>query len=259
MKYRHHRSAKIVITWAFATVLTSAVFLELFFFRQRMFVPVRAAVKPTGFKLVKAFPFLKEDSLKEWEEKVFKGKVVYRIEKEGDASYVRALSDAASSALYYRIKMDARNRHPMIRWKWRVEKFPAKSMAETLERKEEDDFAARMYVIFPAMFITNWKVLEYIWTETIPAGTTGTSPLSKNIKLIVLEQGLSKDKKWASEERDIYSDYVKLFGRVPEHNIGAIAFMTNTEHTGTSADAAYGDIEIGYMEDPGDKKERGRP
>lgn len=259
MKCRYHRSARIVITWAFATALTSAVFLELFFFRQRMFVPASLAEKTAKFRLVKAFPFIKENSLKEWEEKVFKGKVMYRIEKERGVSYVRASSDNSASALYYRIKMDAKNRRPTMKWKWSVEKFPTKKAPEVLGGETEDDFAARVYVIFPAMFITNWKVLEYIWAETIPSGTIGTSPYSKNIKLIVLEQGLNKDKKWASEERDIYSDYVKLFGRKPEYNIGAIAFMTNTEHTGTSADAMYGDIAIGYREDPDVKKEGGRP
>ncbi len=222
-------------------------------------MPAGPAEKTGKVKPVKTFSFLKEDSLAEWEEKIFKGKVVYKIEKENGLSYVRASSSNAASALYYRINMDAKNRRPMMRWKWRVEKFPAKKMPETLEGKDEDDFAARVYVIFPAMFITNWKVLEYIWTETIPSGTTGTSHYSKNIKLIVLQQGPDKDKKWASEERDIYSDYVKLFGRAPEHNVGAIAFMTNTEHTGASADAVYDDIEIGYMEDPGVKKEGGRP
>lgn len=226
-----------------------------------MFLPVRAAENAAHpkLRLVKTFQFSGEDPLREWEEKIFKGKVAYRIEKENGLSYVRASSDNAASALYYRIKMDAKSRHPVIKWKWRVRKFPVKSMAETLESEEGDDFAARVYVIFPAVFITNWKVLEYVWTETIPAGTTGTSHYSKNIKLIVLEQGPDKDAKWVSEERDIYSDYVKLFGRAPEHNIGAIAFMTNTEHTGTSADAMYDDIEIGYMEDPGVRKEGGGP
>jgi hypothetical protein len=123
--------------------------------------------------------------------------------------------------------------------------------------ENEDDFAARVYVIFPAMFITNSKVLEYVWSETLPAGTTGTSPYSGNIKLMVLTQGGSKNNAWVSEERDIYSDYVKLFGKPPEYNVGAIAFMTNTEHTGTSAEAAYDDIVIGYKEEIGANEGRG--
>jgi hypothetical protein len=98
------------------------------------------------------------------------------------------------------------------------------------------------------MFFTNSKVLEYIWSETLLEGMIGTSPYSKNIKLIVTRSGANQDKKWFREDRDIKADYMKAFGRSPEHDIGAVAFMTNTEHTGTSADAMYDEIKLGYKE-----------
>lgn len=196
--------------------------------------------------LVKWFPFSEENSLKEWEEKIFKGKVVYRIEQVQPLSYVRATSDKAASALYYKTKVDAKRRQPVISWKWKVEKFPVKKLPESLETKDEDDFAARVYVIFPAAFFTNSKVLEYIWAETLPKEFVGTSSYSKNIKLIVARSGPNKDGEWFLEERDIALDYKKVFGRTPEYDIGAVAFMTNTDHTGTSADAMYDEIALGY-------------
>ena len=49
--------------------------------------------------LVKYFPFSEDTALKEWEEKIFKGRVAYRIEKDGAQSYVRATSENAASAL----------------------------------------------------------------------------------------------------------------------------------------------------------------
>ncbi|MDP2928634.1 MAG: DUF3047 domain-containing protein [Candidatus Omnitrophota bacterium] len=197
---------------------------------------------------VKDFPFNEENALKEWEEKIFKGKVVYRIEKGQTLSYVRATSNKTASALYYKIKLDAKKRDPVISWKWNVDKFPEKKIGESLETENEDDFAARVYVIFPAIFFTNSKVLEYIWAETLPEGMIGTSPYSKNIKLIVTRSGPNKDKKWFQEDRDITADYMKAFGAKPEYNIGAVAFMTNTEHTLTSADAMYDEIKLGYKE-----------
>ncbi len=226
-------------------ILIAAVIL----YRYNVYIFKKAAREvPSKYKilLVKFFPFSTENALREWEEKVFRGKVVYEIEKNQDLSYVRATSDKTASALYYKIKVDAKRRYPVVSWKWKVEKFPAKKSAESLETQNEDDFAARVYVIFPAMFITNSKVLEYVWAETLPVEKSGTSPYSKNIKLVVLESGLSKDSSWAREERDIVSDYIKMFGRAPEYDIGAVAFMTNAEHTGTSADAMYDDIKISY-------------
>lgn len=199
-------------------------------------------------EIVKWFPFSQENSLKEWEEKIFKGKVIYRIEKGQDLSYVRATSDKTASALYYRIKLDAKRKNPIISWKWNVDKFPEKKGAESLETENEDDFAARVYVIFPALFFTNSRVLEYIWAETLPEGLIGTSPYSKNIKLIVVKSGPNKDKKWFQEDRDVAADYMKAFGKRCEYDIGAVAFMTNTEHTLTSADAMYDEIKLGYKE-----------
>lgn len=195
------------------------------------------------------FPFTDEAALREWEEKIFKGKVIYSVEKDSGLSYVRADSRSAASALYYKIKADSKRRRPVLSWKWRVERFPAKQSPESLEAKNEDDFAARVYVIFLSKFIMNSKVVEYIWAEDLPIGTIGTSPYSKNIKLIVLQSGPAKDGKWAAEERDAVGDYVLVFGGMPEHDIGAISFMTNTEHTGTSADAMYDDIKLGYMKE----------
>jgi hypothetical protein len=209
---------------------------------------------------VRIFPFSEENALKEWEEKIFRGKVVYRIEKDQDLSYVRAKSQKAASALYYKIKLDARKKHPTISWKWNVRQFPDKNRPESLETENEDDFAARVYVIFPARFFTNSKVLEYIWSERLPAGLTGTSPYSKNIKLIVARSGPNPDGRWHSEERDIAADYLKVFARPPEYDIGAVAFMTNTEHTGTSADSMYDEISLGYKEGiKGKAKEGERP
>jgi len=194
-------------------------------------------------KIVKYFPFSTENSLNEWEEKVLKGKVVYRIERGATFSHVKAESSKAASALYYRVKMDA-GRNPVISWKWRVWKFPEKSLPEKIEDTKEEDFAARVYVIFPAAFFTNSKVVEYIWSETLPAGTWGISGYSKNIRVLVLETGKSDE--WIFEKRDIVEDYVKLFGEKPRLNVGAISFMTDADSTKTSALAVYDEITIGY-------------
>lgn len=231
----------------FLFISATVVIAGLLFFAYSIFFK-RAPKELQKAEVVKSFPFSESGALKEWEEKIFKGRVVYRIEEGQTLSYVRAMSDKTASALYYRIKMDAKNKYPVISWKWNVNKFPEKKTAESLETENEDDFAARVYVIFPAMFFTNSKVLEYIWSETLPEGMIGTSPYSKNIKLMVVQSGPNPDKKWFQEDRDIVADYIKAFGRKCEYDIGAVAFMTNTEHTGTSADAMYDEIRLGYKE-----------
>jgi len=193
--------------------------------------------------IVKYFPFSRDSSLKEWEEKILRGHVLYLIEKGPELSYVRAKSDKTASALYYKINIKMEKR-PVISWRWRVEKFPDRKEPETIEGKKEEDFAARVYVMFPAAFFTRTKVIEYIWAKTLPVGTFGRSGYSKNIKVLVLEQGPSLE--WRAEKRNIYEDYIKLFGEEPTLSIGAIAFMTDADSTKTSAEALYDEIRLGF-------------
>lgn len=213
---------------------------------------VKAVAVPTPSKypmtLVSWFPFSDSEALRDWEEKVFKGRVLYTVEKDNILSFVQAKSDASASALYYKVSLDPQ-KAPIISWRWRVEKFPEKTKPENIESQDEHDFAARVYVIFPTFFVTNSKVLEYIWAKDLPAGTRGTSPYSRHIKLMVLETGPAKKGEWRTEERDIIADYIKAFGEPPNKDVGAVSFMTNAEHTGTSAEAMYDDIKLGYKDE----------
>ncbi|MBN2453445.1 MAG: DUF3047 domain-containing protein [Candidatus Omnitrophica bacterium] len=209
----------------------------------------QSAIPRFKIERIKLFPFTDNSALKEWEEKVFKGRVAYGVEKEDTFSYVHARSQSAASALFYKIKLDTRRMRPVLRWKWKVGKFPEKKSPENLESEVEHDFAGRVYVVFPTLFLLDSHVLEYIWAEKLPVGSMGTSPYSKNIKLMVLESGIPEDGGFISEERDIVADYAKAFGNPPRLNAGAIAFMTNAEHTASSADGMYDEIEVGYKEE----------
>jgi hypothetical protein len=231
-------------------IILASFLAAIYHFYTRIFQKKRgAAILKYSVEPIQGFSFPDSGSLKAWEEKIFKGKVAYDIEKDGDLAYVKAKSDKAASALYYRISVDAKKRYPVITWKWRAKEFPTKKFEESLNKENEDDFAARFYVIFPAMFITNYKVLEYVWAEKLSPDTIGTSPYSKNIKLMVLRTGVDKNNEWFTEERDIVSDYTRMFGTPPEANIGAIAFMTNAEHTLSSAEALYDEIVVGYKKE----------
>ena len=81
-----------------------------------------------------------------------------------------------------------------------------------------------------------------------------TSPYSRNLQLIVAECGKGERNEWVSEYRDIYEDYVMAFGEEPKLNIGAIAFMTDADSTGSTAESFYDEIKIGYQMDEGESK-----
>jgi len=195
---------------------------------------------------VKSFSFSNKDSLKEWNEKVLNGRTNYIAESKDEESYIRAVSDGTCSAMYYQIKLDA-DKHPFLSWRWRVALFPNKACPDNLCSKAEDDYAARMYVIFPAIFFANSKALEYVWTKDSTPGTIVSSPYSANIKVIIVESGEKAE--WEAVERDIYKDYLKAFGSKPKLGIGAISFMCDSDSTKSKAEAFFDDIKIFYKKE----------
>ena len=199
--------------------------------------------------LPKWFIFNKEKALKEWQEKVFKNKVMYSVQSEEEA--LLAKSEEGCSGLFYRIGFSPKE-FPMISWQWQVIEFPAKATDQSrpIDEKdgwiERDDYAARVYVIFPSLNFSKTKCIEYIWDQDLPEGTVMTSPYFGNIKLIVTESGRANMGKWVLEERNIYEDYIKVFGEPPRRNVGAIALMTDTDNTLSTAEALYKNIKVGY-------------
>ena len=205
-----------------------------------------------SYDMPKWFPFNKESSLHEWQEKIFKNRVVYSVESEKKDGYLLAKSDKACSGLVYRMSFDSR-KFPMMSWEWKVVKFPDKAQTDSAKTGwiEKDDYAARVYVVFPSWNFLNIKSIEYIWDENLPEGTISTSPYFGNIKLIVTESGMKNLNKWVAEERNIYEDYKKCFKATPSL-VGAIALMTDTDNTLSTAEASYKNIRVGYKNDPFD-------
>lgn len=199
-----------------------------------------------SYDLPKWFPFDKENSLREWQEKIFQNKVLYRVESGQSGGYLLAKSDKACSGLFYRISFDAR-KLPFMSWQWKVTQFPDKTKPGNTKDGwiEKDDYAARVYVIFPSWNFMSTKSIEYVWDENLPEETISTSPYFGNIKLIVAESGRKNMGQWVFEQRNIYEDYKKSFrGALP--GVGGIALMTDTDNTLSTAEASYRNIRVGY-------------
>lgn len=216
-----------------------------------VFIVIFSVSSIFGAKLPKKFPFKKENALDEWEEKIFKGRVIYSVKVKKTDGYLSAYSKNTASGIIYRIRFYPK-REPMVSWKWKVLKFPKKEKLGTSygDWIEQDDYAARFYVIFPRLAFNLTKSLEYVWDKDLPEGTIITSPYSKNIKIIVIESGNRNLRRWVFEERDVYEDFKKAFGREPGE-VGAIAIMTDTDNTASTAEAHYDEIKVGYKKDEG--------
>jgi len=182
---------------------------------------------------------------------------VYSLVKDGEAVVVKAESRASASGLIRETKIDPRE-FPILQWRWKVGNVLKKG---DVRRKEGDDYPARIYVTFEydpqkLSFLDRTKyglvkafygqypplaALNYIWESQAPKGTLVPNPFTERAMMIVVESGAEKLNQWITEERNIPEDYRRAFGEDPPM-INGVALMTDTDNTGESAVAYYGDI-----------------
>jgi len=174
-----------------------------------------------------------------WEEKSFKGKTFYQVTKHENQWCIKATSHSSASALLYKINYDPRDL-PILTWRWKVDHVLSKGNALI---KEGDDYAARVYIVFPSSFFWNTTALSYIWANKLPQGKGIPNPFNSNSKMIAVETGSARTGRWVVEKRNVLEDYRRVFGLDPP-KAGAIAIMTDTDNTGEEAVAYYGPIRI---------------
>ena len=178
-----------------------------------------------------------ETGLQGWSSKIFQGETSYRIVEDGGHQVLEANSRAAASGLVFETEYDPREL-PILTWRWKVADIIAGGDSRT---KAGDDYAARIYVVFPHWFFPKTRTLNYIWANRLPRESVQANAFTGNAMMIAVESGTEKIGEWLTERRDIVADFRRAFGEDPPR-VGAIAIMTDTDNTGTAAMAWYGDI-----------------
>ena len=175
-----------------------------------------------------------------WEQKSFSGETRYDVVSDGAGKVLHARSQGAASGLFFKREYRLQD-YPLLSWRWKVrEIIPGGDETQ----KSTDDYAARVYVVFPHWFFPKTRTISYIWGNKLARGTVLPSPYTGNAQMVAVESGTEKVGEWLTEERNVLEDYRKFFGAEPPA-VGAIAIMTDTDNTGTSAEAWYDDLQIG--------------
>lgn len=181
----------------------------------------------------------------------------YSLVDDRGITVVRAEANASASGLSRNIKVNPAE-YPNLQWRWKIANVLKNS---DIRSKAGDDYPARVYVIFDyplekLSFTERTKLrmaralhdpnlpaatLCYVWDGKAPAGTIVSSPYTDRVRLIVVESGASRVNQWLTIERDVAADFKAAFGEAAPP-ISAIAIATDTDNTGESAVAFYGDI-----------------
>jgi hypothetical protein len=181
----------------------------------------------------------------------------YTLVKDGNVVVVKAVAEASASGLTREIKINPKE-YPIVQWRWKIMNILKNG---DVHKKESDDYPARIYITFEydgskLGFFEKAKyqmvkllygevpplaAINYIWESKAPVGTMVPNPYTDRVMMFVVESGSPKLDQWVNEERNVYEDYKKAFGEEPPM-ISGVAIMTDTDNTGESATAYYGDI-----------------
>ena len=189
----------------------------------------------------------------------------YFLTRLDNKTVIQAVSHTSASAYYNPVTVSPAE-FPVIHWQWQIQHVIKKGDVNT---RAGDDYAARIYISFEydtkrlsgldRVKYNLYKllhdkppplaVLNYIWANRSPIGTIVNNAYSDRVKMIVIQSGNANAGKWIHEQRNIVEDYTRAFGEQPG-NINGIAIMTDTDNTGESAIAWYGDITFSKMTSP---------
>lgn len=170
---------------------------------------------------------------------------------------LRALAERSASGLKQRLDVVAAER-PLVAWHWRVVDLIA--AADNQDRYSEDA-PARLMLFFDgdkatlppreqmlletAHLLTGqeppYATLMYVWENRFAAGTVLPNAFTQQVKMIVIGTGRDRIGTWKAFERNYVDDYRRVFGTEPGRLIG-VGIMTDTDNTGESVEAFYGDI-----------------
>jgi len=181
----------------------------------------------------------------------------YALVQDGERVVVRADARAGASGLIRDIRIDP-HAYPVVAWRWKVANLLERA---DIARRDGDDYPARLYIVFRSdheelgawekikiFFYRLWfreepptGALNYIWDAHAPPGAIVPNAYTARVRMIVVESGAANLNRWMTVERNLADDYRAAFGRAPPPVVG-VAIMTDTDNTGESATAWYGDI-----------------
>lgn len=179
----------------------------------------------------------------------------YDLVRADSTVVVRARSENGASGLITHKRIDLAQ-YPILEWRWKVAKTPTSA---DITQDTTDDAAARLYVTFDYEGLglvdriklallrqfgyaeAPSRALNYVWATHRPPEAAHPSPYTDQIMMLPVRSGSTQTDRWVDERRNVRADYRQLFGEDPPP-VNGVVLMTDTDNTGGTAHAFYGDI-----------------
>ncbi len=181
----------------------------------------------------------------------------YKFVDDGSEVVLSAHAVAAASALNAKVKFDIKAA-PVIQFRWKIASLIGGADNRVAAK---EDSPVRVILGFDgdrskltlgektasllAKSATGRELpyaqLMYVWSNTYPVGTVIPNPHTKRIQMVVAASGPANVGKWLALSRNVTEDFRKAFGEDPGPLID-VGVMTDTDNTGATVDAWYGDI-----------------
>lgn len=165
------------------------------------------------------------------------------VEPDGN-HYLKVESAQSYSAKGVHITFDPK-RCPHVSWRWRVS-----NVIETadLARKEGDDAAAKLYVVFAGP--SGWnpfdrRILVYLWDSAAPVGAIVSNAwLPDKERMVIVESGKTKVGRWIDEQVHLFDDFKRAFPGEEPGDVEGLAFLADTDNTQSQVTAGFDDLVI---------------
>ncbi|CAN7802661.1 DUF3047 domain-containing protein [Paraburkholderia hospita] len=183
----------------------------------------------------------------------------YTLVHDGSTTVLQADASHSASALMHEGNIDLA-RTPVVAWRWKAER-PIEGADNRAGSKE--DAPARLVFAFDGdksklslfdrakMDVAKrmggqdlpYATLMYIWSTTATPGSVIANPHTGRVQMIVVSGQPGDAGQWQSLRRNIVQDYERVFHE-PPGRITGYGLLTDTDNTGATARAWYGDVQF---------------
>jgi hypothetical protein len=179
-----------------------------------------------------------QGNLSAWYEESFVGNTQYQLIEDEQGLVLEAFTEASASGLFRTIDIDLSST-PYLNWSWKVENIYSEN--DELSRSG-DDYPVRIFVVVSGgIFFWNTRAVNYVWSSNQAVGSRWESAVTRNAMMLAVNSGDAELGQWRYGKRNIREDFKNFFD-IDITEINAIAIMSDSDNTGQSARAYYGDI-----------------